>query len=197
MSGGMPGEEDRALIRAWVEGGDEASFGGLVARHEGLMRRSAAVALGASGRRDPGLIDDSVQEARLRLLSALRSYRGDSAPATFLAAVARRAALDELRKEGRQRGRLLRLLSLEPEPDPGAADPARGAEADEGRRAVLAALDRLGEPERSLVYLRDAEGLEVSELAAAFGLAEGTVKSKLFRARRRLRARLEREGRLP
>lgn len=194
-AGGM--EDDLGLLRAWVERSDPSSLEALLGRHEGLMRRASAVALGQAGRRDPGLVDEAVQEARLRLMTALAGFRGESAPATFLAAVARKVALDLLRKEARHRGRILRAQTLAPRDEGGQGDPVMVLEARAGAEAARAALEDLGEPERSLVYLRDAEGLEVAELAQVFGLAEGTVKSKLFRARRRLRARLEREGWMP
>jgi RNA polymerase sigma-70 factor (ECF subfamily) len=197
MPDSIGAEEDLRLLKAWAEGAHAPSLEALLGRHEALMRRAAGVALGRAGRMDPGLVDEAVQEARLRLMTALASFRGEAAPATFLAAVARRAALDELRKEGRHRGRMLRAFALGPREEGGAGDPALGLEARAGAEAARAALEDLGEPERSLVYLRDAEGLEVQELAQVFGLAEGTVKSKLFRARRRLRTRLEREGWMP
>lgn len=194
-AGGM--EDDLGLLQAWVERSDRPSFEALLARHEGLMRRASAVALGQAGRRDSGLMDEAVQEARLRLMTALAGFRGEAAPATFLAAVARNVALDLLRKEARHRNRILRAKALAPRDEGGTGDPALALETRAGAEAALAALEDLGEPERSLVYLRDAEGLEVAELAQVFGLAEGTVKSKLFRARRRLRTRLEQEGWMP
>jgi RNA polymerase sigma-70 factor (ECF subfamily) len=52
---------------------------------------------------------------------------------------------------------------------------------------VLRLVDTLAEPDRSLLYLRDAEGMDLKSLARAFGLREGTVKSKLARARLRVR----------
>ncbi|HRZ90734.1 MAG TPA: sigma factor-like helix-turn-helix DNA-binding protein, partial [Spirochaetia bacterium] len=73
-------------------------------------------------------------------------------------------------------------------------DPAGDAERAILADRVLAALDRLGDPDRSLVYLRDAEGASVAELADAFRMPEGTVKSRLARARTRLRGILAEEG---
>lgn len=190
-------EDDLGFLQAWVERADASSFEALLARHEGLMRRASAVALGQAGLRDPGLVDEAVQEARLRLMTALAGFRGEAAPATFLAAVSRKVALDLLRKEARHQGRALRARTLAQRDDGGTDDPILILEAKAGAEAVLTALGDLGEPERSLVYLRDAEGIEVTELAKTFGMAVGTVKSKLFRARRRLRDRLEREGWIP
>jgi RNA polymerase sigma-70 factor (ECF subfamily) len=191
-----PLRDDRALVTAWITSSDQGAFAELVSRHGGLMRRSALVALGTAARRDPGLVDDAVQEASARLLGALRAYKGDSSPATFFAAVARRSALDELRKGLRHRARLERAVRLGEAPgsaDPAGGDPAVSAERMAAAERVIGTLSRLPEPERSLVYLRDAEGMDVGSLAAVFGMPEGTVKSKLARARAKIRQRVLRE----
>ncbi len=179
--------DDRALAARWSELRDEDAFRTLVARHGGLMRRAAFVALGTAARRDPGIVDEAVQEACLRLLDALRSYRGESSLATFLAAVARRAALDELRKGLRHRARVERATRLMVVSDARSGDPAAAVELGVAAEGILAQLSRLPEPDRSLLYLRDAEGMKVRDLAEAFGLPEGTIKSKLARGRARIR----------
>lgn len=187
-----PVRDDRSLVAAWNAGRDATAFSELVARHLGLMRRAAFVALGSAAARDPSLADDVVQDACARLLSALGSYRGDAEPSTFMAAVTRRAALDELRKRLRHQARVDRTALLAGAERAVADDPAdalaRAAEADE----LLAALGSLPEPDRSLLYMRDAEGHDVASLAAAFGLPAGTVKSKLARSREKLRRAVER-----
>jgi RNA polymerase sigma-70 factor (ECF subfamily) len=181
-------------VAAWNTDRDAVAFSELVARHLGLMRRAAFVTLGTAAARDPSLVDDVVQEACARLLSALGLYRGDAEPSTFIAAVTRRAALDELRKRLRHRARVNRVMMLAGAEPTVADDPsealARAAEADE----LLAALGSLPEPDRSLLYLRDAEGHDVVSLAAAFGLPVGTVKSKLARSRDKVRRAVGRAG---
>jgi len=191
-----PGADDAALAAAWAEGRDGRAFARLVSRHEGLLRRAAFVALGAAARRDPGLVDDAVQEACVRLVDALARFRGEASVATFMAAVARRAALDELRK-GLRRGakaeRAARLAaggaSWRLDGEVAGSDPALSLERREAGARVVELLARLPEPERSIVYLRDAEGASLADLARAFGLPEGTVKSKLARARAKLRGK--------
>lgn len=179
--------DDRSLAERWSCGRDEVAFRALVDRHGALMRRAAFVAIGTAARRDPDMVDDAVQEACLRLLDALRSFRGESSLATFLAAVARRAALDELRKGLRHRARVERATRLAAVPDAQSGDPVAAVELGAEADSVLALLSRLPEPDRSLLYLRDAEGMKVCDLAQAFGLPEGTIKSKLARARARIR----------
>lgn len=191
---GAPEPADAELVSLWVERRDESAFRALLARHSPLMRRAAAVALGTAARRDSGLVDDALQEAGLRLMDALGSFRGDCSTASFLAAVARRAALDELRKALRHRARGERLALLGPcaSAGDGAGSPgglALELERAEAAREVMELLSALPEPDRSLLYLRDAEALDLASLARAFGLPEGTVKSKLARARNRIRAK--------
>lgn len=196
MNGDPGSAADRENVHRWNAGRDPEAFAALVRRHEPALRRVAAAVLGSAARRDPGLLEDALQEGYRRMLDALRGYRAESEPFVFLAAVLRRACLDTLRKETRARGRTERAAVL------GAAggtegtgrDPAGDAERAILADRVLAALDRLGEPDRSLVYLRDAEGASVAELADAFRMPEGTVKSRLARARTRLRGILAEEG---
>ncbi|TFG83256.1 MAG: sigma-70 family RNA polymerase sigma factor [Spirochaetales bacterium] len=181
---------DGELIRRWAESRDGAAFETLVIRHGGLMRRIALVTLGTAGRRDPGLIDETVQEACVRLMGALPTYRGDAPATAFIAAVARRSALDLLRKRFRHGARGLRAITLTAPPDDRASDPSRAIELGATAKEVLAILAELPEPERSLLYLRDAEGLDIPSLASGFNLPEGTVKSKLARARARVREKI-------
>lgn len=187
------GPSDRELVARWLASADPDAFDGLIRRHAGLMRRAALVALGSVAGRDPACADDAVQDASERLLSAFSSYRGDSEPATFIASVARRAALDLVRKGLRHRAKLRRAAALAGPEAEAAEDPTGDAERRAAALGVMAALSELPEPERSLIYLRDAEGMELSGLAAAFRLPIGTVKSKLARARLRLRERVLRE----
>lgn len=196
MNGDPVSAADRENVVRWKTDRDPEAFSALVRRHGPALRRVAAAVLGSAARRDPGLLEDALQEGYRRMLDAIRAYRGESDPFAFLAAVVRRASLDALRKETRARGRAQRAAAFGIDGGPGVAgeDPAGDAERAILADRVLAALDRLGEPDRSLVYLRDAEGVSVADLAAAFRMPEGTVKSRLARTRARLRGILAEEG---
>lgn len=196
MNGDPVSAADREAIHDWKTGRDPEAFASLLRRHEPALRRVAAAVLGSAGRRDPELRADALQDGYRRMLDALRTYRGDSEPFVFMAAVLRRACLDALRRETRARGRAERAAVFGVGDGPGGAggDPVGDAERAILADRVLAALDRLGEPDRSLVYLRDAEGAGVADLARAFRMPEGTVKSRLARARTRLRGILAEEG---
>ena len=128
----------------------------------------------------------------MRLHAALPRFRGEASLGTFVSRICAIAAADTFRRLARER-RLAPLPEEEelPSPEPG---PEEAALRGEAAAALRRALGRLDEGERALVYLKEAEGLGVAELAESFGLPEGTVKSRLFRARAKLRAALEEEG---
>lgn len=98
----------------------------------------------------------------------------------------------------RQRSRRPQTLSLDdpdlpPVPDP-AEDPQAQAEAQERRRQLWQAIDALPEVHRTPFLLREMEGYSYREIAKALGLEEGTVKSRLARARVLLRSELLSHG---
>jgi len=78
-----------------------------------------------------------------------------------------------------------------------APDPERLAGSSETGRAVLRALGELSEADRSVVVLREVQGLPYDEIADALGIPLGTLKARLHRARERLRAELVRAGVAP
>ncbi len=173
--------------------GDVDAFAALFEAMRPLVHR---VAYRLSG---PNDCDDVVMETYIKAWRALPKFGGRSSLATWTCRIARNCAYDQLRRRGR---RELREQSLD-EPledgrerneevcDPRAVTPAEAAAADDLRRAIRAALDGLDEKHRTTFLLREVDGLSYSEIAAATGVRIGTVMSRLFYARRRLRRRLE------
>jgi RNA polymerase sigma-70 factor (ECF subfamily) len=137
--------------------------------------------------------EDVTQEAFVKAFTRLDQYRGGGAFYTWLYRIALNGCADHLRR----RQRRLPALSLadpllqEPDREPEAAgpdaDPARAAARRELARAVQAAVAALPEPLRLPVLLHDLQGLTEREVGVRLGCPEGTVKSRLHRARRRLR----------
>lgn len=193
---------DRALaLRAGA--GDEAAFEALVSRWWVRIGRLCAAHAGY----DSQVADELAGDVLLRLYLGLPRYRGDSAFGTWLWGVAARAAADWRRKTWRERRRLVPLARLswsrtagdpdgEEHREP--VDPSLGPEAEllrgEEVEAVKRAMSRLSPQERGLVHLAEVEGLCGRELSIALGLPEGTVKSRLHRARRKLGRLLEEDG---
>ena len=102
-------------------------------------------------------------------------------PRAWLFGIARNAALDELRRRGRQAE-----LTTEPE-DLHASALDEGAEHSERRLAVLAALERLEPSERELIALKFFAGLENREIARVLGIGESNAGTRLHRAMTKLR----------
>ena len=153
----------------------------LVRLHADLVYR---VALRVTGNADDAA--DAAQDALVKLWT-----HGADIPAErqrgWAASVARNAALDLLRR------RAVRPRPTDADVDlaSDAATPEADTETSELRAGLDAALGALGEPFRSLVVLRDIEGLAYDEIAEALSLPLTTVKVYLHRARARLRAALQ------
>jgi RNA polymerase sigma-70 factor (ECF subfamily) len=178
---------DHELLRAHVDG-DPDAFAVLFRRHRD---RLWAVALRTMG--NPEDAADGLQDGMIAAYRRAGSFRGDAAVTTWLHRVVVNACLDRLRAakvrradplpedldEFGDRGSLATSTS-------GTADPADLAVADERRRLVLAALDRLPADQRAALVLVDMEGYPVAEVAAMLDCAVGTVKSRCSRGRARL-----------
>jgi RNA polymerase sigma-70 factor, ECF subfamily len=138
---------------------------------------------------------DVTQEVFMRVLRSVRGFRGDAAFGTWLHRITVNAALTTMRKRSRRP-----MLGVEAIGMPGREYGAALADQDAGpeeraERAELldraeAAVAALPESARTVVVLRDVEGLSTAEVAARTGLSETAVKVRLFRARERLRAAL-------
>jgi RNA polymerase sigma-70 factor (ECF subfamily) len=136
---------------------------------------------------------DAVQEGFVKALTHLGGFQGRSSFKTWLLRIVSNAALDL----GRQRGRR-EAFSLEAAEQgdgegglPGPADdPSRGAERADLRRVLDDALARLPEAQRRTFVLHVDGGLSYREVAEALGISIGTVMSRLFYARQKLRGHL-------
>ena len=145
--------------------------------------------------RDRDEAADVTQEVFVRVLRSVGGFRGEAAFGTWLHRVTVNASLTSLRKRSRQARPGLQAFGA-PGEHAGAelADDAAGPEERAERAELLAraqaAVAALPESSRTIVVLRDVEGLSTAEVAAATGLSETAVKVRLFRARERLRASL-------
>jgi len=140
------------------------------------------------GQTDPGLVEDIAQETFLRVFRALPTFdrHGPARLSTWILTIASHRAIDELRR---------RRLEVRPF-DPTAYEvPANDRADDTAERKMLArllsdAIDNLSPEYRAAFVLREYHGLEYTEIAAVLGIDLGTVKSRLNRARSRLREAL-------
>lgn len=165
-----------ADLLAQVVGGDRAAFDELMRRHED---RVFSVCLRVLRDRTAAL--DAVQDTFLTVFRKADQFRGESAFSTWVYRVAVNTCYDHIRRSRRRHA--------EPLPeghDPPDQSAAREIDSIEMRPDLLAALAALSPEFRATVVLVDVEGLGVGEAAAILEVAEGTVKSRLHRARRQL-----------
>jgi RNA polymerase sigma-70 factor, ECF subfamily len=183
--------DEPALIRD-AQHGDLEAFNSLVLAYQAMLYNTALRILG-----DEELAADATQEAFLSAFRALNSYRGGSFKAWLMRTVTN-ACYDELRRKKRRP-----TTPLEPDSSEGEdmdtprwlADPSAGPEQEfdkaELEHAIQHCLDNLPTEFRTVVVLADIQGLDYSEVARAARVPLGTIKSRLARARLRLRECLQ------
>jgi len=143
--------------------------------------------------RDPGQTEDIVAEVFFELWRSAGRYRGEARPSTFLCGIAHFKCLSATRAERRHKRASVQSvdsLTLSCVADP--SDLAETLESREQMRRVRHALDQLPEGQREVVELAFNDGLAYAEIAGRLGVAEGTVKTRVARARAQLRRFLSR-----
>lgn len=131
---------------------------------------------------DDDTAQDYAQEAWIRAIRALPTFRGDARFSTWLHRIAVNSALQAVRKEKTRRMREVPVPEVVPvAPDVGDVLLERKLEA---------ALDRLPDGMRKVLILHDVEGYTHEEIGTALGVTAGTSKSQLFKARAKMRRML-------
>ena len=185
QEGSAMNNEQDILRRA--QQGDSEAFRLLVEAYQTQVYRLALRMCGEAA------ADDVTQEAFLAAWRALPEFRGTCRFSTWLYRLTTNAAIDWLRREKRHRS-MDDVTELElPDDGPGPQDQAEQAEA---QQAVRRALSRLSEEHRQVLLLRYMQELDYAEIAAALEISEGTVKSRISRAKMRLRELLDGSGNL-
>jgi RNA polymerase sigma-70 factor (ECF subfamily) len=208
--GGPPGtapkapglRPDVALLQK-AQAGDRGAYGQVVLLYQDRLYNAVLRLVG-----DREEARELTQEAFMRGLMKIDSFRGDASPYTWLFRIAVNLAISHLRKVNR-----FRVFSLD---RPSGGKGGRYADDDqasslidrvareradsappqkmEGRerdQAVLSALGRLDAEYRAVLVMRDIEGFDYQQMADVLGLPLGTLKSRLFRARMALRDELK------
>lgn len=137
---------------------------------------------------------DISQEVFIKVYRSLDSFRGDSAFSSWLYRICKNAAFDFLRKDSKNKTLSISALKLDEEeadydiPDDNTENnPEKAYEKTEDRKRVQKAIDELSEEHREVIVLREIDGYSYDEIARILGLEQGTVKSRIARAREALR----------
>jgi RNA polymerase sigma-70 factor (ECF subfamily) len=187
-------QEAEAQLLARVRAGDEEASAALVRKYGGRMLAVARRFL-----RCDEESADAVQDAFLAAFRCLDQFRGHSSLGTWLHRIVVNSCLMKLRVQSR--GRAVPIDDLlptfdetghhsrpvRPWPEPALSQ----LEREETRLQVRACIDRLPEPYRTVLLLRDIEELDTEHTARQLGITPGTVKTRLHRARQALRTLLE------
>lgn len=133
---------------------------------------------------------DAAQEAFVKVYRSLSSFHEDAKFSTWLYRIVTNVCLDEIRR--RKRNTVVSLHGEDNDSPPmeirdNAPSPQESAEKNELRRAVHDAISRLSDDHKRVIVLRDIKGLSYEEIAQAERCSEGTVKSRLSRARNALK----------
>ena len=176
--------DDLELARRCREG-DAAAFETLYRAHSGrlfgLLTRMTGSAHDA---------EDLLQDVFVHAHRKLASFRGESSLGTWLYRLAVNQCLDHLRGKQSRMARATASLDEDEAPEPAAPAPALPAPI--ARIDLERAIAQLPEGCRAAFVLHDVQGLEHREVGEALGIAEGTSKSQVHKARLRLRALLSR-----
>jgi RNA polymerase sigma-70 factor (ECF subfamily) len=180
---------EEATLIARASAGDHDAFRALVERYQAAVHNLAYRMLG-----DREEAEDAAQETFVRIYRQLARYDPGRRFSTWALAIATHHCIDQLR---RRRPPPVPLAGVVPWARSTEAGPERAALDGEARDEIQLLLRRLPERDRAVLVLRYWQGLSGAEIAAALGVPEGTVKTRLYHARKALGALLETQGRPP
>ena len=192
----MTREQEAAIVRKVLKG-DTNAFETLVLEYE---KNVYNIALRMTGNSEDA--SDMTQEAFIKAFNSLQSFRGDSKFSVWLYRIVSNVCLDFLRSRNRRP-----TVSLSVEDDDGedtqldVADESQSPELLLDRKltreSVRRGLDSLPPDYRQILLLREIQGFSYEEISKALHLEVGTVKSRIFRARKRLCSFLINDGNIP
>lgn len=180
-------KHDHELIDECLAGRTE-SFGTLVVRYQDRLFNTLCCVLGSTED-----ARDAAQDAFVQAFQKLATFRRDAAFYSWLFRIALNVAASRKRKEKRKTvsvDAVREATGFEPADEHPQAQPSHALESGENQAAVLIALGELQEEYRTVIVLKEIEGLKYEEIAEMVGCPVGTVRSRIHRARAELRQKL-------
>ncbi len=183
-------EIDQLLVER-AQGGDQRAFDQLVSKYQRKLGRLLSRFI-----RDPAEVEDVAQEAFIKAFRALPSFRGESAFYTWLYRIGINTAKNYLVSQGR---RAPTTTEFDAEEAEGFEDASQLRDINTPESMLLSkqigetvnnAMEALPEELRSAIVLREIEGLSYEEIAQVMNCPIGTVRSRIFRAREAVAAKL-------
>lgn len=184
---GEGGASVDASVVAGCRAQDPKAFRAFVVRHERMVFALLSRMLGRGSE-----VEDLAQETFVRAFRAFPDFdpSGPAKPSTWLLTIATRLALDARKKK--------RLDVVEPDDDAATTStPELALERRQLGTAIAEAAAKLPDDQRAALVLAELHGLSMTEIGEALGVPEATAKTKLFRAREKMRAELGQEWRKP
>lgn len=179
--------EDRELIER-VKSGESQCFSELVLRYERPVFQSVFAFLG--NRQEA---EDVTQDVFVTAFRKIASFEYRASFLTWLRRIAYNQCIDARRKT-KSRRTIAVDFDLEPQQVSNSPSPESVAQNNELLRNVRSTIDALAEEQRSIIILRDIDGLDYAEIASLLDIPIGTVRSRLHRARCELRDMMEKRG---
>jgi RNA polymerase sigma-70 factor (ECF subfamily) len=177
--------DDEAALVSRLRAGEEDAYREFVDIYQDRVLTVVGRVAGAAD------AEDVAQETFIKAFGAIHRFEGQSALFTWLYRIAVNAARDHLAH--RRRRPAVPLDERLVEPVAAGDGPDRALQRQDDRRRVRRALDKLPEPFRTTLVLREMEGHTYDEIASILEVSIGTVESRIFRARGKLRAILEKD----
>lgn len=182
----MGADTDEEIVRRYCETGDQRFFVELMGRYANRLRRLLCTVIPGA----PEDREDAEQEILSSLYIDLKRFRFQSTFSTYFYRYCRNKAIDLIRRNQRERRKVAALkLHVRTATFPVSAEDV--VVRNERESEVIAAVMELPADDRALLFLKESEGLSVADIAQILTIPEGTVKSRLHRARNRAIAILQ------
>jgi len=173
-------DETEVVKRA--KDGDEKAFEFIVKKYQNRVANLIFKIIG-----DANIVEDLTQEVFLRVMESLKEYKFNSAIYTWIYRITVNICIDEIRKRQRSRSYpLFEVLTQKPKSEPSYSPVEEGFERKEMREIIEKAMSRLPAEYKTVLVLREFEDLPYEEIAKILKVRIGTVKSRIFRARKLL-----------